>query len=75
MVVWGQEFKSLKKWSDLMSIKVTVTNSGKISLQVLIMKILIFTLAASRLCSKVTFFTKAVMHGLNSLLVTQKTQN
>jgi len=43
-----QEYKSLKKWSDLMPINVTVTNSGKISLQKFIIKVLLFTLAASR---------------------------
>jgi len=38
-VVWGQEYRSLKKWSDHMPIKnVTVTNSGKISQQVFIIK-------------------------------------
>jgi len=47
MVVWGQEYKSLKKWSDLMPLNVTVANSGKISLQESIMRILVFTLAAS----------------------------
>jgi len=30
---WGQEYKSLKEWSDLMPINVTLTNSGKISLE------------------------------------------
>jgi len=51
-VVWGQEYyKSLKKWSELMPINVTVTNSGKISLQVCVIKILVFTLVASRLNS------------------------
>jgi len=44
----GQEYKSLKKWSDLMPINVTVTNSGKISLQKFIIKVLLLTLAASR---------------------------
>jgi len=40
-VVLGQEYKSPKKWSDHMQINVTVTNSGKISLQVFIIIILV----------------------------------
>jgi len=40
-VVWGQE--SVKKWSDLMPKNGTVTNSGKISLQLFMIKILVFT--------------------------------
>jgi len=55
--IWGQEYKYLKKWSDLMPINVTVTNSGNISLQETLIKILVFTLAASRLNSKVYLFT------------------
>jgi len=46
---------------------VTVTNSGKISLQETIIKILAFTLAASRLKSKVCLFSLDY-HGLYSLL-------
>jgi len=54
MVVWGQEYyKSLKKLSEFMPINVTVTNSEKISLQVFIIKMLVFTLPASRISSKV----------------------
>jgi len=49
----GQEFKSLTKWSDIMPINVTFTNSRKTSLQNTKIKILIFTFAASRLNSKV----------------------
>jgi len=60
-VVWGQEYyKSLKKWSDLMPINVTVTNTGKILLQETIVKILVLTLAASRLNSKVYLFSFGV---------------
>jgi len=46
---WGQvrnRYKSLKKWSDLMLINVTVTNSGKISPQEFIVNILVFTFAS-----------------------------
>jgi len=55
-MVWGREYKPLKKLSDLMTINVTLTNSGKIILQVTIIKILVFTLAASRLNFKVFLF-------------------
>jgi len=43
-----------------MPINVTVTNSGKISLQETIIQILVFTLAASRLNSKVKFVVVVV---------------
>jgi len=45
-VVWGQdcqEYKFLKKWSDLMPINVTVATSKKISLEECIIKVLVFT--------------------------------
>jgi len=61
-----------------MPINITVTNSGKISLQEFIIRIFVFTLAASRLNSKVYIFsTKAVTDyiPIRSALVTQKTQN
>jgi len=51
-----------------MPINVTVTNSGKISLQETIIKILVFTLAASRLSSKVYTFFHLGYHGLYSPL-------
>jgi len=71
-----QEYNSLKKWSDLMPINVTVTNSGKISLQVFIIKILLFTLADSRLNTKVYIFSLgAVTDYIRCSLVTQKTQD
>jgi len=47
---------SLKIWRDLMPINVTITNSGKISLQETIKKILVFTLANRRKLS--IFFVK-----------------
>jgi len=64
-VVCGQEYKSLMKWSNLMPINVTFPDSGKISLQIFILKILVFTLAASRLNSKVYLFSFG-LHGLYS---------
>jgi len=59
-VVWDEEYKSLKKWSDLVSTNVTVTNSGKISLQETIIKTLVFTLASSRLNSIVYIFSRGL---------------
>jgi len=53
---WDKEVWGLKKWSDLMPINVTVTNSGKILIQETIIKILVFTLAGSRLNLKVCIF-------------------
>jgi len=49
-----------------MPINVTVTNSGKISLQVFVIKILVFTLAASRLNCKVSL----VSLGLSRIIFT-----
>jgi len=48
---------SLTKWSDLMQKNVTFAYSGKISLRVFMIKILVFTLAASRLNSEVYLFS------------------
>jgi len=48
-VVWGQEYKSHKKWSDRTPINVSVTNLGKILLQETTINILIVELAASKL--------------------------
>jgi len=53
---WGQEYPCVKKLDDLMPINVTVTNSGKITLPEII-KMLLFTLAASRLNSKDCLFS------------------
>jgi len=38
MVVWGQEYKSLNKWSAVMPRNVAVANSAKISLEETIIK-------------------------------------
>jgi len=70
------EYNPLKKWSALMSINVTVANSRKILLQETMIKILLFTLAASRYISKVyLYFTKTVTNYICFSLVRQKTQN
>jgi len=50
---WDQEDPLVKTLNDLMPINVTVTNSGKIALP----EVLVFTLAASRLNSKVCLFS------------------
>jgi len=42
MIAWGQEYECLKKWSDLMTINITVANSRKISLPEIIKKITIY---------------------------------
>jgi len=53
MSVGGMGSKESGLRNDLMPINVTATNSGKMSLQVFIIKILVFTLATSRLNYKV----------------------
>jgi len=74
-VVWGQE--SLKKWSDLMPINVTVTNLGMGSLQEYMLKYTFLpTSAASRLNSKVSLHSLRLSRiMLASYWSNKKTQN
>jgi len=68
----GSGGSACKKLDDLMPINVTVTNSGRIALPEIIKKVLVFTLAALRLNSKVCLF----LLGLSRCtLVRHKTPN